>query len=177
MCRVFLLSVSWSRFTAWVTYIQLSVQKQQTVRNIFVWEVTYVKSFFKCLYIHIKCSKWPILLLEKLKLRYNKKVQLVSQLATKQVEWKAILYFFQLTFHDQTCSVTNPVFTGCEKLLEKVAFYDFFYWKPNSLKSCSQQIEAICYSDLLKEGCFALSFSPCKVPLLDRNRKFLDYSC
>ena len=65
-------------------------------------------------------------MLEKLKLCYNKKVQLVSQLAAKQVEWKAMLCIFPLTFHDHTCLATNPVFTGCEKLLQKVAFYDFF---------------------------------------------------
>ena len=65
-------------------------------------------------------------MLEKLKLRYNKKVQLVSQLAAKQVEWKAMLCIFPFTFHDHTCLATNPVFTGCEKLLQKVAFYDFF---------------------------------------------------
>ena len=44
---------------------------------------------FLNVYIHIKCNllqNWLILLLEKLKLRYNKKVQLVSQLAAKQVE-------------------------------------------------------------------------------------------
>ena len=44
--KVFLASKSWSKFTAWARYLQLSIQKQQTVRNVLAWEVPYDKSFF-----------------------------------------------------------------------------------------------------------------------------------
>ena len=66
-------------------------------------------------------------------------------------------------------------FYRLRKIVAKSSFLWFFFnWKPNSLTSCSQQIEAICYSDLrlFKEGCFALSFPPCKVPLLDTIESF-----
>ena len=39
--KVFLASKSWSKFTAWARYLQLSIQKQQTVRNVLAWEVPY----------------------------------------------------------------------------------------------------------------------------------------
>ena len=31
------------------------------------------------------------------------------------------------TFHNQTCLATNVVVTGCKKLLQKVAFFNFFF--------------------------------------------------
>ena len=96
---------------------------------------------------------------------------------TSWMKGNVVHFSTHLSWSNLSCAKSS--FYRLQKIVAKSSFLSFFYRKPNSLKSCSQQIEAICYSDLhvFKEGCFALSFSPCKLPLLDHNRKFLDHSC